>query len=164
VSVASGGGIVVNGYTPEPTPTPSVVVVDGSTITADSSGGFLISSQTLYPGSAITVGGEIITLPSPAPTTFLTGVVPSDRLQTNVVIAGETLTPGGQVTVGGDILSLEPSGTAITVIGTVTLGGGMVTATATAAAKKKNSAEKLDGGIIFITFQISFVALAVWMH
>jgi hypothetical protein len=165
ISVASGGAIIVNGYIPEPTPTgPSIVVIDGSTITADSSGGFVISSQTLYPGSAITVGGEIITLPSPAPTTFATGVIPSQAPITNVVIAGETLTPGGQITVGIDVLSLEPSGTAVTVVGTVTIGGGMATATATAPAKKKNTGEKQRGSVIFIALQISFVALAVWVH
>jgi hypothetical protein len=164
ISVASGGAIIVNGYIPEPTPTPtSIVVIDGSTITADSSGGFVISSQTLYPGSAITVGGEIITLPSPAPTTFATGVIPSQGPVTNVVIAGETLTPGGKITVGIDVLSLEPSGTAITVVGTVTIGGGMMTVTAT-AAPKKNAGEKRRGGVIFVALQISFVALAVWLH
>lgn len=164
ISVASGGAIIVNGYIPDPTPTPSIVVIDGATITADSSGGFVISSQTLYPGNAITVGGEIITLPSPAPTTFATGIIPSQAPVTNVVIAGETLTPGGQITVGIDVLSLEPSGTAITVVGTVTIGGGIMTATATAAPKKKNAGEMQRGSVIFIALQISFVALAGWLH
>ncbi|KAH8792668.1 hypothetical protein BGZ57DRAFT_750529, partial [Hyaloscypha finlandica] len=147
ISVASGGAIIVNGYIPEPTPTPtSIVVIDGSTITADSSGGF------------------IITLPSPAPTTFATGVIPSQGPVTNVVIAGATLTPGGKITVGIDVLSLEPSGIAITVVGTVTIGGGIMTATVTAAPKKKNAGEKQRGSVVFVALQISFVALAVWLH
>ena len=126
----------------------------------------MISSQTLFPGNAITIGGEVITLPSvtPKPTTFATGVMPDQPLVTDVVIAGETLTPGGQITVGQDILSLEPSGTAITVVGTVTIGGGMATATATAAAKKKNVGEKQRASINVVALQISFFALAVWLH
>ncbi|PMD52028.1 uncharacterized protein K444DRAFT_545552, partial [Hyaloscypha bicolor E] len=96
-------------------------------------------------------------------TTFATGVIPSQGPVTNVVIAGETLTPGGKITVGIDVLSLEPSGTAITVVGTVTIGGGMMTVTAT-AAPKKNAGEKRRGGVIFVALQISFVALAVWLH
>ena len=90
--------------------------------------------------------------------------MPDQPLVTDVVIAGETLTPGGQITVGQDILSLEPSGTAITVVGTVTIGGGMATATATAAAKKKNVGEKQRASINFVALQISFFALAVWLH
>lgn len=126
----------------------------------------MISSQTLFPGNAITIGGEVITLPSAKlePTTFATGVMPDQPLVTDVVIAGETLTPGGQITVGQDVLSLEPSGTAITVVGTVTIGGGLETATATAAAKKKNGGEKQRASIIFVALQISFFALAVWLH
>lgn len=126
----------------------------------------MISSQTLFPGNAITIGGEVITLPSAksAPTTFATGVMPDQPPVTDVVIAGETLTPGGQITVGQDVLSLEPSGTAITVVATVTIGGGMRTATATAAAKKKNAGEKQRGSAIFVALQISFFALAVWLH
>jgi hypothetical protein len=89
--------------------------------------------------------------------------MPGQPLVTDVVIAGETLTPGGQITVGQDVLSLEPSGTVITVVGTVTISGGM-TATATAAAKKKNAGEKQRGSTIFVTLQISFIALAVGLH
>lgn len=67
------------------------------------------------------------------------------------------------MTVGGDILSLEPSGTAITVVGTVTIGEGIKTATAT-AAPKKNAGERRKGGVIFIALQIFLVALAIWLH
>lgn len=50
------------------------------------------------------------------------------------MVAGQTLTAGGRVTVGGDVLSL--AGGAVTVIGTVTVGGGEATATATPTGKK----------------------------
>lgn len=62
----------------------------------------------------------------------------------SVIIAGQILTAGGRVTVGGDILSLAPSGTGIVVIGTMTVGGGE--ATATASGKQKNGGERVTGG------------------
>lgn len=120
----------------------------------------------MFPGNAITISGDVITLPSatPEPTTFATRVIPDQHFVTDVIIAGETLTSGGQLTGGQDILSLEPSGTAITVVGTVTIGGGIRTATVTAAAQKKNVGEKQRGNAIFVALQVSFVALAVWLH
>jgi hypothetical protein len=230
---SSGGAIIINPATPDATPTSSlaaVVVIGGTSITANSASGFVIGSQTLFPGSAITESGQIITLPpytpSPTPppvtntnpvlvigtstitgtgsdfiigsqtlrpgsaitvdgqvislsptgnavvvngalpTTFVTStasLVPHEPI-TSLVIAGQTLTAGGQVTVGGDILSLAPSGTGIVVIGTVTIGGGERTATASATGKKKNAGERTGSGVILIGLQFSFFVLAFWLH
>ncbi|KAH9210691.1 hypothetical protein DL95DRAFT_270644, partial [Leptodontidium sp. 2 PMI_412] len=125
-AAASGGALILNPAPPKSTsspsaeagsaPAPAVVVVDGTSITGNTESGFVIGTQTLFPGSAITASGQI-----QAPITSL-------------VVAGQTLTAGGRVTVGGDVLSL--AGGAITVIGTVTVGGGEVTATATPTGKK----------------------------
>ncbi|KAH8603053.1 hypothetical protein B0O99DRAFT_498833, partial [Bisporella sp. PMI_857] len=160
ISADPDGNIVVN---PAPaTTTPAgVVVIGGSSITANGDNGFVIGSQTLFPGSAITVAVN-----GASPTTLLTSASPI----TSLIIAGQTLTQGGRVTVGGDILSLAPSGTGIVVIGTVTIGGGESTATATASGKKKNAAGQnvpiLDFTLAWVgLYSIFFFSLgALWMH
>ncbi|KAG0650598.1 hypothetical protein D0Z07_2576 [Hyphodiscus hymeniophilus] len=234
ISLDSGGAIIVNGAdgsSSAPTSTPApVVVVDGSSITENSASGFVIGNQTLFPGSAITTGGEVITLPLPSqpttaaasitsapiflvgsstftensqsdlvigtetltpggvmtvdgqvislsptgnavivngapPSTFLTetaSIIPPQV--SSLIIGGETLTAGGRVTVGGDILSLAPSGTGIVVIGTVTVGGGESTATATTTGKKKNVAGRVDSSRVFVACQVGFVIMVFWLH
>ena len=236
VSAASGGAIILNPVPPKPTPSspaeastgaaPAVVVVDGTSITGNTASGFIVGTQTLYPGSAITASGQVITLPSPNPTpaptptqnqgpetvpviligssTFTQNsasafIIGSQTLSpgsavtisgqvislsptgnavivngatatrnpttfsteiqapvTSLVVVGQTLTAGGRVTVGGDVLSL--AGGAITVIGTVTVGGGEATATATPTGKKKSSGVRLSSSSwIYIAVEIFFV-------
>jgi hypothetical protein len=220
----SGGGIIVNPATPSST-TPGVVVVGGSTITANSNSAFVIGSQTLTPGGAITNSGEVITLPpltappsmptdtmpvivvggstytentqsqliigsqtltpggvitingqaismSPTgnavvingaqPSTFVTSPPVSDI--TSLMIAGQTLTANGVITVGGEILSLAPFGTNIDIVGTVTIGGGESTATATAVGHAKNAGPKTGFSMLVITLQFSLSVLAFWLH
>jgi hypothetical protein len=101
-----------------------VATVDGNTVSLASTGG------------AVIVNGQTS---KAAPTTLKTSTASliNQPPITSVVIAGQTLTAGGRITVGGDVLSLAPSGTGIIVIGTVTIGGGESTATAT--GKKKNA-------------------------
>jgi hypothetical protein len=129
--------------------------VGGSTITANPSSGFVIGSQTLFAGSAITSGAEVITLP--LPTTMATQPV-----ITNVVVGSATLTPGGSITVGGDILSLAPSGTSIFVVGTVTVGGGEATATATNSSKK-SSGERMCGNRVLVALHF-FAFIVYYLH
>jgi hypothetical protein len=230
VSLASSGNaLIVNAASQTQTPSapPAVVVIGGSTITANSASAFVIGSQTLTPGGAITASGQLITLPlsdppqtssptptsmpvvaigsstftenslsdfvigtqtltpggainvdgqmvslSPtgnavivngaAPTTFVTAA-PESQI-TSLVIAGQTLIVGGEVTVGGDILSLAPSGTGIIIIGTVTIGGGEITATATAKAKKKSAGERVGGSYVLIVLQLSFIVVVFWLN
>lgn len=149
-----------------------LVVIGSSTFTEDSSSNLVIGSQTLTPGGVITFDGSVVSL-SPTgnavivngavPTTFSTASVVQSPI-TSVIIAGQTLTAGGRVTVGGDILSLAPSGTGIVVIGTVTIGGGESTATATAPGKKKNAGGKVNSSFVLVGLQFSFMALAFMLH
>jgi hypothetical protein len=138
VSVNSGGAIIINGATPTPdsgsaptsTAPPAVVVVGSSSITANSASGFVIGNQTLFPGSAITTGGEVITLPLPSSTTgpitaeatttpvfVVGGSTLTENSQSDLVIGSQTLTPGGVLTIGGQVVSLSPTGNAVIVNG-----------------------------------------------
>ena len=80
------------------------------------------------------------------------------------MIAGQTLISGGEITVGGDILSLAPSGTGIVIIGTVTIGGGQITATASPSPTKKSAGGRIEGNSVLIALQLSFVVMAFWLH
>ncbi|KAL5321204.1 hypothetical protein ACEPPN_012016 [Leptodophora sp. 'Broadleaf-Isolate-01'] len=156
--------------TPAPTQTPSpetipVILIGSSTFTQNSASAFIIGSQTLSPGSAVTISGQVISL-SPTgnavivngatatrnPTTFSTEI---QAPITSLVVAGQTLTAGGRVTVGGDVLSL--AGGAITVIGTVTVGGGEVTATATPTGKKSLAGRFERNSKMLMALQMAFV-------
>ena len=138
VSIGPGGAIVINGASPTDSdsgaaPTsatgPAVVVVDGTSITANSASGFVIGSQTLFPGSAITTGGEVITLPLPSNTgsvaaaaittpVFIIGSATfTENSQSDLVLGTQTLTPGGVLTVDGQTLSLSPTGNVVVVNG-----------------------------------------------
>ncbi|KAH6671238.1 hypothetical protein B0J14DRAFT_485023, partial [Halenospora varia] len=134
----SGGAVVINGAHQTPSPSaytnlPAVISIGGSRITADSSSGFLIGGQTLYPGE------------------FCTVLAITQASISSVVIAGQTLTAGGRVTVGGEILSIAPSGT-IVVIGTVSIGGGEATATAVASKKKSAGSNINPNSWVSISF------------
>ncbi|KAK0100319.1 hypothetical protein ONS95_008277 [Cadophora gregata] len=234
VSAASGGAIILNPAPPKATPSssgesstgpaPAIVVVDGTSITGNTASGFVIGTQTLFPGSAITASGQVITLPLPNPTpapvptqtqgpdtipviligssTFTQNsasafIIGSQTLSpgsavtisgqvislsptgnavivngatatpsrttfsteiqapiTSLVVAGQTLTAGGRVTVGGDVLSL--SGGTIKIIGTVTVGGGDATFTATPTGKKKSAGVRVESSsLVYMTVQIS---------
>jgi hypothetical protein len=152
-----------------------IFVVGSSTFTEDSQSDLVIGTQTLTPGGVLTVDGQVVSL-SPTgnavivngaePSTFITetaSIVPQSQI-TSLIIAGQTLTAGGRVTVGGDILSLAPSGTGIVVIGTVTIGGGESTATATATGKKKNAGGRITSSFVFVGLQVSFVIMVFWLH
>lgn len=77
-------------------------------------------------------------------------------------MGGQTLTNGGIVTVGGDILSLGASGSRILIIGTVTVDGGVSTATAKSDTDK-NAGGKIGSSIGLIVLQFSFTVLAFWL-
>lgn len=150
---------------------PNVVVIGSSTFTKNSASGVVIGSQTLKPGSVITVDGSTVSL-SPTgnavvvnansgfvtSTATLQSVVPLNSL----VIGGQTLTAGGTVTEGGDILSLAAGGTGIVVVGTMTVGAGGATET----AKKKSAGVRMGmgiGGWGLLYLQVSFVLLGLLM-
>jgi len=115
IIVNSNGAVIVNGAAPSSTP-PGIVVVGSSSITANSESGFLIGSQTLYPGSAITDNGEVITLPSPTSTssTSMAQVVIGTQTFTqdqsgNLVFGTQTIPSGSAITVDGQVVSLSGS-------------------------------------------------------
>jgi hypothetical protein len=173
-AITVGSGVIsLPSITPAPVTKTSIntnpILILGSiTYTEDASSDFIIASQTLAPGSAITVSGEVISLSPtgnevivnavPKLITSTTGLAPQSAI-TSLVIAGETLTAGGRVTVGGDVLSLAPSGTGIVVIGTVTVGGGESTVTATADAKKKNSGSRAGASSWVVRIQFCCVLI-----
>ncbi len=114
-------------------------------------------------GNAVIINGA-----DPTTLATVTGSLGTVSPITQLVIAGQTLTAGGRVTVGGDVLSLAASGTGIVVIGTVTIGGGESTATATAAGsngKKKNAASVSYGtyvstlGLVFMSSVVGALGL-----
>ncbi|EPE32388.1 hypothetical protein GLAREA_07521 [Glarea lozoyensis ATCC 20868] len=159
---ATGGAVIVNPARPTATPfngaPPPVISIGTSLVTANSNSGFVIGSQTLFPGGAITESGRIYTLPAPTPkpTTFQTNVALGTSAITNINVAGQTLTAGGRITVGNDILSIAPDGTGVIIIGTVTIGGGESTATATSGRKSSANTQKpslaLCACILFVTY------------
>jgi hypothetical protein len=179
-AITVGSGVIsLPSVTPAPVTKPSIntnpiLILGSETYTENASSDFIIASQTLAPGSAITVSGQVISL-SPTGNAVIVNAVPTwvtsttglspESAETSLVIAGQTLTAGGRVTVGGDVLSLAPSGTDIVVIGTVTVDGGESTATATAGAKKKNSALRAVVGSWAVGAQFCGVLiLGFWLH
>ncbi|KAG4441316.1 hypothetical protein IFR05_003179 [Cadophora sp. M221] len=173
---ASGQVITLPSPTATPTPAPTqtqtqspetipVILIGSSTFTQNSASAFIIGSQTLSPGSAVTVSGQVISLSPTGNAVIVNGATPtrnpttfSTEIQapiTSLVVAGQTLTAGGRVTVGGDVLSL--SGGAITVIGTVTVGGGEVTATPTPTGKKSLAGRFEKNSKMLVALQVSFV-------
>lgn len=115
---------------------PVPVIVGGSIVTADASGNFEIGGQTLLPGSAITVGGNTISVDTSATEVIINGatmpiatVIPDVTIGDSVLTPGsdgafelgtQTLQPGSTMVIDGTILSLAPSGTAIVVDGSTT--------------------------------------------
>ncbi|KAL2072804.1 hypothetical protein VTL71DRAFT_12147 [Oculimacula yallundae] len=148
--------------TPETVP---VILIGSSTFTQNTESAFVIGSQTLSPGSAVTISGQVISLsptgnavivngatPTQNPTTFSTEI---QAPVTSLVVAGQTLTAGGRVTVGGDVLSL--AGGAITVIGTVTVAGEQAVVTAKPTGKKSLGGRLESTSSILMALQVLFV-------
>ena len=108
-----------------------VLTYGGSPYTADVSSHFVLSDQTLVPGSAITISGTLVSLASDASNAVVGSNVEEltdiDIIPTAVrttggaiyQIAGQTLTPGGTVTVSGTPVHI-PSGASVAVIGSST--------------------------------------------
>jgi hypothetical protein len=140
----SASFIVVGGSTqilptaaPVVAPTP-MVVVGGSTFTANQDGNFVIGSQTLAPGQQIVVDGTTVSLGSPGQNfvvvngaTTILAAAPSPTVNIggstftatsgSFVIDGQTLTAGGVITVDGSTISLAPGATGIVINGQTTL-------------------------------------------
>ena len=149
ISLPSAGNAAVIGSSSQslvnPTPASALGLLSlaGSTYTADPSSQFIISGQTLSPGSTINVAGTPISLfPSgtaavigsstqllaPAPTVLnapplltLNGATYTANAAGAFVIASQTLTPGGSVTISGTPI-FEAGGTspAYAVVGSST--------------------------------------------
>jgi len=117
-------------------PITPVLTFAGSTYTADSTSEFVIASQTLSPGGAITVSGTPISLGpgasvaivgtstqqlSPTKAAIITfgGSTYTANSASDFVIASQTLTPGGALTIGGTPISYAPGGSDV-VIGSST--------------------------------------------
>jgi hypothetical protein len=131
ISAGTGGALIINPATPNPTTTtsvaPAVVVIGGSSITANSNSGFVIGTQTLFPGGVITESGRVITLPIASPTltqaantqpVFVIGSSTfTQDAQSDFIVGSQTLTPGGVITVSGQAISLSPTGNAVIING-----------------------------------------------
>ncbi|KAF2829869.1 hypothetical protein CC86DRAFT_367787 [Ophiobolus disseminans] len=145
LSLASNGGIlVVNGVTrtlqnaPIMTPAP-VITVGGRVVSATVIGSntqFVVGTQTLVPGNAITVDGVTYSLPSGGGKIVVNGVTSSlnsgrgsitigqqyvtasikDGTTSYVFAAGQTLTPGGVLTVSGTTFSMPASASGSVVV------------------------------------------------
>ncbi|KAK0508632.1 hypothetical protein JMJ35_008908 [Cladonia borealis] len=124
-----------------------ILTIGTQTVTANSASQYIIASQTLTPGGAITISGTPISL-APSATALIIGsstisldssatILPPLTIGTQVVTAnkagqyivdGLTLTPGGVVTVSGTRVSLEAGDTGV-VVGTSTEAlGALITA------------------------------------
>ena len=105
-----------------------VLTYGGSPVTADVSSHFVLSDQTLVPGSAITISGTVVSLAPDASNAVVGGSyeqlthvdINPTAVQTAggpfYQIAGQTLTPGGTVTVSGTPIHI-PLGSSIAIIG-----------------------------------------------
>ena len=118
----SGGAIIINPAKPMITSKPAVMVIDGKTITAGPDGGFIIGDKTLYPGSAITQNGQVITLPDPNATPpprakmIVLGAATITGAGGSFMVGSQTLVQGGAITsANGDVISLSPDGSALVV-------------------------------------------------
>ncbi|KAG9246678.1 hypothetical protein BJ878DRAFT_416414, partial [Calycina marina] len=77
-----------------------------------------INSQTLFPGGAITLGGQLVTLPSPsltaAATTAPVAQVGDSNISQdangNIIIGNKTLSQGDIATIDGSQVSVGPNG------------------------------------------------------
>ncbi|KAK0117419.1 hypothetical protein ONS96_013249 [Cadophora gregata f. sp. sojae] len=125
---------------PAPTPNPAPIITIGSTaIPANTASQFIISGQTLVPGSSITIGsgssttvialqtsnsntvvviGDSSSTLAPAATTpavvTVGGSVVTADSSSNFIVGGQTLSPGGSpITVSGTPISLAAEGTQI---------------------------------------------------
>ncbi|MCJ1403421.1 hypothetical protein MMC11_006644 [Xylographa trunciseda] len=108
---------------------PTVVTLNGQTITADASSAFIVGSQTLTPGGIITLSGTPVSLPSsggyiiqgsstipliptapplPLALTYVGNTYAADPI-TALIIEGKTLIPGGVITLSGTPISLPIS-------------------------------------------------------
>ncbi|RDW77304.1 hypothetical protein BP6252_05357 [Coleophoma cylindrospora] len=119
-----GSAVIINGFSlpsQSPTPPPVVISYGSLAITANSQSGFVIGSQTLFPGSAITVNGQVLALPGPSSPprgviVFGSSTI-TENSASNFVIGSQTLTPGGVITAGSETVSLSPAGTAVEING-----------------------------------------------
>ncbi|MCJ1431951.1 hypothetical protein MMC27_001307 [Xylographa pallens] len=101
-TLAPGSQILVSGTTYSLLPTPSAIIIDGSTVSLPAA----TDRITLPP--AITIGTSVIT----------------ENSVSGFVIGSQTLTPWGQITVSGEVISLNPSATDVVFGGTSTQGLG----------------------------------------
>ena len=144
ISLASNGAyIILDAQSTQSlltsTPPAAVLTVGSSAITADKSSNFIIGSQTLTAGGAVTVSGTTLSLASNGAyvvvngqTQVLTTATPASALE--YIISSQTLRPNGPaITVAGTVMSLLP-GAASVLVGSQTVAvGALVGATTTAA-------------------------------
>ena len=115
---------------------PPIITIGSKTFTADSSSHFIIGSQTLAPGAAVTHSGTLISLApggsqvvvgastqtvqtaSLAPVITLGTSLITANSQSQFLVGSQTLIPGGPaITQGGTVVSLAPSASAIVIGG-----------------------------------------------
>ena len=126
VSLASSGSaLIVDGktqtlvLTEHPVP---LITIAGSVIALNTAGQYNLGSQTLTPGSAITVSGTTISLAPSASAIVINGITftiqAAEISQEPVLtIAGQLLTSGAAITISGTTISLAPSTSAVVING-----------------------------------------------
>lgn len=144
ISLAQGGTKAIVGGTtqilepaiPQATPIAPVITIGTQIVTANTQGQYVVGSQTLIPGGAISVSGVPVSLASGGAyavvgsNTETLGIATPPALTVGSQVLtvnsmgqytadGQTLSPGGQITISGTTVSLA-SGGAYAVVGTST--------------------------------------------
>ena len=112
-----------------------VITIGSQLITANAASQYIVGSQTLVPGAAITVSGTVISL-APSASDLVVGgttitlaaggepviTIGSQLITANAasqyIVGSQTLVPGAAITVSGTIISLAPSASDLVVGGT----------------------------------------------
>ncbi|MCJ1478362.1 hypothetical protein MMC13_007042 [Lambiella insularis] len=139
-TLTPGSEILVSGTTYSLLPTPSAIIIDGSTISLSPASALGTQPQ------AITVGASVIT----------------ENPASDFVVGSQTLTPGGQITVSGEVLSLDPGATNVVFGGTSTQGLGALIMSGFAPVGAPPSATSTTAGIHFSNGAASRRKLGWW--
>ncbi|KAL9116999.1 MAG: hypothetical protein Q9187_006470, partial [Circinaria calcarea] len=163
-SVISYGSFITNIadsaqlHPPTPTTLP-ILTIGNSRITANSASAYIINSQTLIPGGAVTVSGSeisygaLITSAQPLPVLIFGNSEISANAASAFIVDSQTLTPGGAITVLGSKISYPPNLVSTkltsTTLPVLTVGESLITANA-ASAFIVNSQTLTPGGVITV--------------
>jgi hypothetical protein len=136
---------------------PAVISFDSSAIIAGPSLNFVVGSQTLTPGGAITVSGTTVALATDGSALVVNGITETIAIETppaieELIISSQTLRPGSDaITVSGTVISLPPGASNI-LIGTKTDDlGAFISQTVTASVANIGGIVMTLGGYVVHT-------------